>query len=614
MNPASRLFRLLAVLVAAAALILLAVAGGPGLVGVALRHAARARGLVASFDRPQLTGGPGARIRALRLVRAASGDTLLWADTLEVRASLPGLLSLRLTPAAVRLVHARVQLSSGSAGPDTLDDPDEDASRDPHADRSGRLRALAGQLLRTALLPARSLPRLELRDVAVLRGTPDDTLHLDLDRLSLAPQSGGAHVIASGRLGAEEAVRFSGELRYDRQDRLAGTCRFELPDPRSSQAWPLELALDGRVIQDRRRGRLEIRAPTTFRVGEIAVHLEATVDRDGPALDLRLEADSLSESRLKASLPPPVLGPLEDVGARGRWDHRLRFHLDLHRPDSVEFAADVIPHGLALDPERTRLNLLDLDRPFVATIHLPHQRVVTRDLSDANPHFRTLDRIDSTLAHAVVTNEDGGFFRHHGFNAEAVKRSIAEDIRAGAYRRGAGTITMQLARNLWLGHDRTLARKGQEVILAWALEHLTGVSKQRLLEIYLNVIEWGPEVHGADEASQYFFGHDAGRMTVDEALFLTTVIPAPGKWRWRFDKDGSLRQFEREQMHFIGRAMVARGWLAPDALPALDQLRVELKGPARDVLFPPGASIGDPGGLAGAGRASAGRLPGQTAP
>src|SRR5262249_54487478 len=205
---------------------------------------------------------------------------------------------------------------------------------------------------------------------------------------------------------------------------------------------------------------------------------------------------------------------------RGSWSYRLAFDLDLAQPDSVEFAADVLPHGLTLDPARTHLNLLALEQPFTARIHLPHGRIVERELSDSNPAFRRLDDIDSLLAHAVLTNEDGGFFRHRGFNTEAVKGAIADDIRAGAYKRGAGTITMQLARNLWLGHERTLARKGQEVMLAWILEHLTGVSKRRLLEIYLNIIEWGPDLHGADEATRYYFGHDPSRVTVGEAPFL----------------------------------------------------------------------------------------------
>jgi membrane peptidoglycan carboxypeptidase len=223
------------------------------------------------------------------------------------------------------------------------------------------------------------------------------------------------------------------------------------------------------------------------------------------------------------------------------------------------------------------------------SVHLPHERIETRDLSDANPHFRTLDRIDSLLVHAVVTNEDGGFFHHRGFNTEAVRGAIADDIRAGAYRRGAGTITMQLVRNLYLGHARTLSRKGQEVVLAWVVEHLAHLDKRRLLEIYLNIIEWGPNALGADEATHYYFGHDAGHVSLSEALFLTTVIPAPAHWRNRFDRDGTLRPFERAQMHFIARAMVAKGWLDPADLPAAEDLHVELSGPARAVLFPEAA-------------------------
>jgi membrane peptidoglycan carboxypeptidase len=126
------------------------------------------------------------------------------------------------------------------------------------------------------------------------------------------------------------------------------------------------------------------------------------------------------------------------------------------------------------------------------------------------------------------------------------------------------------------------------VVLAWILEHLTGVPKRRLLEIYLNIIEWGPAVHGADEASRFYFDHDAGSLTVAEALFLATVVPAPSRWRWRFDDHGELRRFTQAQMHFIGRAMVAKGWLDPAQLPGTDSLRVELRGPARDIVMPEG--------------------------
>jgi len=281
---------------------------------------------------------------------------------------------------------------------------------------------------------------------------------------------------------------------------------------------------------------------------------------------------------------------------RGSFDYRLALDLDLARPDSVRFAADVVPHELALDPRHTTLDLFRLDQPFLARIHLPHGRVVTRELSSLNPFYRPLEGIDSTLVHAVLANEDGGFFRHRGFNPEAIQLAIAANVKAGAWRRGAGTLTMQVARNLWLGHARTLSRKAQEVVLAWVLEHLTGLPKRRLLEIYLNVIEWGPDVHGAAEATHYYFAADPAHVTVDEALFLATVVPAPNRWRSRLTPDGGLRPYERAQMHFIGRAMVAKGWLAPEQLPPRDSLRVTLRGRAREALLPPPEPAADSAG------------------
>ena len=131
---------------------------------------------------------------------------------------------------------------------------------------------------------------------------------------------------------------------------------------------------------------------------------------------------------------------------------------------------------------------------------------------------------------------------------------------------------MQLARNLYTGHARTLSRKGQEVVLAWILEHLTGVSKDRLLEIYLNIIEWGPGIHGADEAARFYFDRDAHDLTLDQSLFLATVIPSPSRWRWRLDATGTAAATEgadafhrprddREGLA-LARGVAARGFVA----------------------------------------------------
>jgi hypothetical protein len=461
------------------------------------------------------------------------------------------------------------------------------------------VRAAAGALARVVLAPARHLPELRFRDLTVRtpRAEDEDTdaassrMRLEIAALDLAHTREGIALAAAGRLRLDRDQPFSLQLQYAHDDAISGGAWLGVPDTVRGRLDTLRLRVLGRATQDRRRQELRLGDGTRVWIGQLPITVSGSVARRGPAVSLDLSADKITEERIRASIPRAMLGPLTELSVKGSFDYRLAFQLDVSRPDKVDFAVDVIPHGLQIDPARTHLQVLGLDQPFTATIHLPAGRTATRDLSPANPTYRPLAAIDSTLTHAVLTNEDGGFFRHRGFNLEAVKQAISANLRAGAYRRGAGTITMQLARNLYLGHQRTLSRKAQEVVLAWVLEHLTGLSKQRLLEIYMNIIEWGPDVHGAGEAARYYFGEDPGRISVDEALFMTTVVPSPLKWKYRFGHDGALRPAERAQMHFIGRAMVNKGWLDPERLPDTDSLNVSLRGPARLVLFPDSSAV-----------------------
>jgi len=294
---------------------------------------------------------------------------------------------------------------------------------------------------------------------------------LRIARLDLEPVKNGIRLSTFGSLQLERGVPFTAMFTYDAEDRIRGGARLLFTDSTRARTDPLLITAVGSLHQDFRRGLVTIGNGTRVTIGQIPLWIEGKLASRGPALDLAVRADDLTEERIKLSLPPAVLGPLLHVGVRGSWDHRVALDLDLARPDSVRFEADVVPHHLMLDPARTSIRLPGLDKPFVAVILLPRGARSVRELSPNNPHFRTLDMISPDLVHAVVTNEDGGFFGHHGFNVEAMKQAIAENLKAGTFRRGAGTITMQLARNLYTGHARTLSRKGQEIVLAWILEH-----------------------------------------------------------------------------------------------------------------------------------------------
>ena len=602
-RPNPRFVAIAALLLVVAAAVVLLPPLATRWAGDRLRAEAAARGHEATWSRLTLRF-PGAALERLRVTNAA-GDTVIAADSLDVTLRVGPLLALRVRPARVRIAAATVHAGGAEAAEeDPLEalppEPEGGDGRAPRPADPG-VRAAADALIRLLLFPARQLPELDLRDVTLAAGTPgaeDDgpaARALHLEHLRLRHVAGGARasstIEASGVARLRRDVPFVFDMTYDRRDRVSGHARFGIPDPERRTLEPLAIALEGRFIQQRRRGTVVIDS-TVVTFGEIPVRVAGRVEREGPRVHFDLAADSLTDSRWRRSVPRPVLGPLLELELGGAWDQRLAFDLDLAEPDSVRFEADVIPHGMRI--ERTgALMLFGLDEPFVARIHLP-RRTVDRDLSGRNPHFLPLAAIDSNLVHAVVTNEDGAFFRHGGFNMEAVRQSIAENARAGRFRRGAGTITMQLVRNLYLGHERSLSRKWQEVALAWILEHLTPVTKERLLEIYLNVIEWGPDVHGADEATRFYFGQGAGEVTIDEALFLATVIPAPSKWKWRLEKGGTLRHGTRAQMHFIGRRMIDKGWLRPEDLPPADSLKIDLLGPARDLMLPEIAIVDDP--------------------
>jgi hypothetical protein len=595
MRPRPRL----AAAVLLAVLLLAAWLAAPLVASSALRRAAAARGLVLRWDRLRLRFPLRAELRGVTLARAAAGDTLLAADSIAAAVDPWSVALLRPRLAEAAIHRARVTLAPRPAGPpDTLAlDGEEEEERDAPSPRAAELRRAAESLVRLMLAPARRAPRLEIRDLAVHAAAGGDAPRGGrVAGLALDHGPAGMRLRARGALALAAEAPFDVELSYGHDDRLVGGAVLQLPDPVAALAETLRLTVDGRLTQDHHAGVLRLADSTRLVVGRVPLRLGGALDRQGPRLSARLAADGLTEEAIRASVPASALGPLTRLRVRGSFDYRLGLDLDLARPDSVRFTADVVPHDLALDPALDGLELGRLGQPFLAVIRLPRDRLVPRELSPLNPFYRPLGALDSLLVHAVLTNEDGGFFRHRGFNPEAIQLAIAANVKAGAWRRGAGTVTMQVARNLWLGHERTLARKAQEVVLAWVLEHLAGVSKQRLLEIYLNVIEWGPGVHGAAEATRYYLDADPGRVTVDEALFLATVVPAPTKWRHRFAPDGTLRPFERAQMHFIGRAMVAKGWLAPEMLPPRDSLSVTLRGRARFELFPPDTAAADSAG------------------
>jgi monofunctional biosynthetic peptidoglycan transglycosylase len=138
--------------------------------------------------------------------------------------------------------------------------------------------------------------------------------------------------------------------------------------------------------------------------------------------------------------------------------------------------------------------------------------------------FVPLEQISPDMQHAVIAAEDGRFYQHHGFDWHEIKIAAAED-REGDRTRGASTLTQQLVKNLFFGTGRSILRKGAEAGLVPVAELVLG--KRRILELYLNVVEWGPGVYGADAACEYYYRVPARRVGRQQAARLAAILPAP---------------------------------------------------------------------------------------
>jgi monofunctional biosynthetic peptidoglycan transglycosylase len=156
--------------------------------------------------------------------------------------------------------------------------------------------------------------------------------------------------------------------------------------------------------------------------------------------------------------------------------------------------------------------------------------------------FIPLSQISPDLQHAVIAAEDARFYQHHGFDWHEIQIAAEDDLE-GDRIRGASTITQQLVKNLFFGTGRSVLRKGAEFTLVPVAEFALG--KRRILEIYLNVVEWGPGIYGAESACRYYDGTAARNVSREQASRLAAILPAPLKRRPERMNNYSARILER---------------------------------------------------------------------
>ena len=278
---------------------------------------------------------------------------------------------------------------------------------------------------------------------------------------------------------------------------------------------------------------------------------------------LKIAIQKMKAQDFIISLPDGLFTHFQGMQAEGNFEYKLDFIFNKNKPNQLVFDSNLKKENLKITKYgEANLNKINSEFVYRAIINNVPQRPIL--VGAENPNFTPLNQISPYLQKCVLTSEDPSFFSHRGFINEAFKQSILKNIRTKKFSRGASTLSMQLVKNVFLTREKTVSRKLEEILLVYILENNRIASKERMLEVYFNIIEWGPNVYGIGEAAQFYFQKKPYDLTLKECLFLATIIPKPRKFMWQFDTEGRLKSFASQQQKFLGNLMLRRGILTPE--------------------------------------------------
>ncbi|RYG18798.1 MAG: penicillin-binding protein, partial [Chitinophagaceae bacterium] len=279
--------------------------------------------------------------------------------------------------------------------------------------------------------------------------------------------------------------------------------------------------------------------------------------------ELKLNVEEQSAQDLLAAFPQGLFESLDGMEVSGKLTYRLDFYLDTSIPDSVRFNSNLSPNNFKI-LKWGKTDLQKINRDFVYTPYEYGKPMRDILIGPANSNFTPLKDISFNFRNALLTSEDPSFFRHHGFVEESFRKSIAVNFKEKRFKRGGSTISMQLVKNVFLSRNKTISRKAEEILIVWMIENNRLISKERMLEVYFNIIEMGPNVYGIGEAARYYFGKHPSELSVGEGIFLANIVPRPKAALYKFMNDGRLKPHLLSYFNFIGNTMARRGLTSSD--------------------------------------------------
>lgn len=319
-------------------------------------------------------------------------------------------------------------------------------------------------------------------------------------------------------------------------------------------------------------------------LGEIKIHpfLKYTIAPQ-KIYELKINTENTLAQKFLNSFPQGLFESLEGIKVAGNLAYHLNFYLDSKDPWHCKFDSKLSRENFKI-LQYGNVNFQKINSSFIYTAFEGGNAVKSMIVGPESFGFTPYAQISDYIKNALLTSEDPLFFSHRGFYEEAFRQSIATNFVAGRFKRGGSTISMQLVKNIFLNRNKTVARKLEEVLIVWMIENGRLVDKQRMYEVYLNIIEWGPNVYGITEASRFYFDKFPSELNLGESIFLASIVPKPKRFKNSFLTNAELKPYMHKYFKLIGGLMVRRG-----KVPATDTVgifnSVKVKGIAKSMIL-----------------------------
>ncbi len=420
---------------------------------------------------------------------------------------------------------------------------------------------------------------LEARLGALHRPTSTKALLLKLEGLSLErirPLLGTKALELTGS-------RISGELRFWRDSALARLqLRLEGPEltvqhpllaRRKVGPFPGRLGADLTIDPAARTLTLS-RLDLTSKKITLRAQGELSFQTRGTRVSMDLDFPATGCQKLLTSLPDGFAPALKGAFFRGDLGGKGRLRLDTAHMDKADVDFTFAPLACRMLVNPPNADVDQLKKPITVKVPGPGRTRQTWVLGPANPDYRSFDQLGRHVKAAFIAGEDNRFMWHNGFDAKQLRRAFIADLEAGRAIRGASTISQQLMKNIYLHHGRTLSRKFQEAVLTWRLEQR--VPKERILELYLNVVEMGRHLRGIPQAARHYFDKPPDQLTPLEAAHLAAITPSPRNLPFMLEGDLPSTEWMRRVYQLI-RIMRRAHYLSPGDAEALQKTKLVLK-------------------------------------